>query len=79
MDFNKLFIQKDRLEFFKIIKEVQNVHTKAINCIRYSSDGNYIVTGSDDDKVIVWKTKNRPKFFGSTEVEVCWAEFLIFS
>lgn len=36
-------------------------HTNRVNCIAVSSDDRYLVSGADDQKVIIWDTKNANK------------------
>ena len=36
-------------------------HTNKVNCIAVSSDDCYLVSGADDQKVIIWDTKNANK------------------
>ena len=64
--------QKDQ---FAIVKsEINTGHTKGINICRFSPSGKFLATGSDDNKIIIWKEKIRPKFFGSTENIISWGE-----
>lgn len=51
-------------------------HTKTINSIKYSNDYRLFASASDDQKVIIWKKKNR-NFFGSSESKFCWSEEFI--
>ena len=70
---HKIFVQEKNGSFLESISELKG-HTKAINVVRYFADGNQIATGSDDCKVIIWVKKQRPKFFGSNEMVISWAE-----
>lgn len=36
----------------------QQSHSSNINCLAYSPDGQYIITGGDDGKVKLWNTMN---------------------
>lgn len=36
----------------------QQSHSNNINCLAYSPDGQYIITGGDDGKVKLWNTMN---------------------
>lgn len=76
LDLNCLFNHNKDLA--EPLHEIKQGHTKTINIVRYSPDGKYIATGSDDCSIIIWEEKTRPKFFGSAEDIWSWGESRVF-
>ena len=57
-------------------KKVLGKHTAAVECVFYSPDGNYIVSGSDDKSLIIWDAKTGKKIRvleGHTNLVSCLA------
>lgn len=59
--------------------EMKMVHSQCINIVRFSPQGTFIATGSDDAKIIILEEKYRPKCFGVSEMTWNWGESKIFS
>ena len=57
--------------------ELNGAHISTVNICRFSPNGKYLATGSDDNTVIIWVQKSRPSTFGSTEEKVCWSNHKI--
>ena len=57
--------------------ELNGAHISTVNICRFSPNGKYLATGSDDNTVIIWAQKSRPATFGSTEEKVCWSNHKI--
>jgi protein HIRA/HIR1 len=34
-----------------------NGHTRDVNCLRFSNDGRYLASGSDDNLILIWEVK----------------------
>ena len=67
---NNEFLNK----IFKMMSQVDTGHLLTVNCVRFSPNGKYLATGSDDTKIIIWEQRYRPKEFGSNEMALSWAE-----
>ena len=50
--------------------ELNGAHISTVNICRFSPNGKYLATGSDDNTVIIWVQKSRPTNFGSSEEKV---------
>ena len=57
--------------------ELNGAHISTVNICRFSPNGKYLATGSDDNTVIIWVQKSRPSTFGSTEEKICWSNHKI--
>ena len=57
--------------------ELNGAHISTVNVCRFSPNGKYLATGSDDNTVIIWVQKSRPTNFGSSEEIVCWSNYKI--
>ena len=57
--------------------ELNGAHISTVNICRFSQNGKYLATGSDDNTVIIWVQKSRPSAFGSTEEKICWSNHKI--
>ena len=57
--------------------ELNGAHISTVNICRFSPNGKYLATGSDDNTVIIWVQKSRPAAFGSTEEKVSWCNHKI--
>ena len=57
--------------------ELNGAHISTVNICRFSPNGKYLATGSDDNTVIIWVQKSRPTTFGSTEEKVSWCNYKI--
>ena len=57
--------------------ELNGAHISTVNICRFSPNGKYLATGSDDNTVIIWVQKSRPATFGSTEEKICWSNHKI--
>ena len=57
--------------------ELNGAHISTVNVCRFSPNGKYLATGSDDNTVIIWVQKSRPTNFGSSEEKVCWSNYKI--
>jgi WD40 repeat protein len=49
-------------------------HSKTINCLRFSPNGLWLASGSDDQMVVIWQLKSQPKEFGKLEEEIQWGQ-----
>lgn len=52
--------------------DLQGGHTSTVNVVRFSPNGQYLASGSDDQMVIIWSLKLLPAEFGKTEEVVQW-------
>lgn len=52
--------------------DLQNGHTSTVNIVRFSPNGQYLASGSDDQMVIIWSLKLLPAEFGKVEEVVQW-------
>ena len=57
--------------------ELNGAHISTVNMCRFSPNGKYLATGSDDNTVIIWVQKSRPTNFGSSEEKICWSNYKI--
>ena len=57
--------------------ELNGAHISTVNICRFSPNGKYLATGSDDNTVIIWVQKSRPTTFGSAEEKVSWSNYKI--
>ena len=57
--------------------ELNGAHISTVNICRFSPNGKYLATGSDDNTVIIWVQKSRPTNFGSSEEKICWSNYKI--
>lgn len=54
-------------------------HTKAVNCATYSHDGKYIVSGSSDNKIMVWDAQTGNLALGPLEMHTHAVHCVAFS
>ena len=54
--------------------DLQGGHQKAINCVRFAPNGNYLASCSDDQLVIIWSLKSVPVEFGKKEDGIQWGQ-----
>ena len=59
------------------IFELSGAHTSTVNICRFSPNGMYLATGSDDHTIVIWVQKKRPISFGSSEEKVTWCNYKI--
>lgn len=59
---------------FKLDCQLDRGHSSTINAANFSPCGLFLATGGDDNKVVIWTEKIRPKEFGSTEMVKAWAD-----
>ena len=52
--------------------DLQSGHTKTINVARFSPNGQFLASGSDDHMVIIWTLKSTVVEFGKTEEAIQW-------
>ena len=52
-------------------------HTATVNICRFSPNGMYLATGSDDSSIVIWTQRLRPISFGSTEEKIIWSNHKI--
>ena len=57
--------------------ELNGAHISTVNICRFSPNGKYLATGSDDNTIIIWVQKLRPTTFGSTEEKISWCNHKI--
>ena len=57
--------------------ELNGAHISTVNICRFSPNGKYLATGSDDNTVIIWVQKSRPTNFGSSEEKISWSNYKI--
>ena len=57
--------------------ELNGAHISTVNICRFSPNGKYLATGSDDNTIIIWVQKSRPTTFGSTEEKISWSNYKI--
>ena len=49
-------------------------HTKTVNCVRFSPNGQFLASGGDDQLVIIWQLKSVPVEFGKLEEKIQWGQ-----
>ena len=59
---------------FKLECQLDRGHSSTINSVNFSPCGLFIATGGDDNRVVIWTEKIRPKEFGSSEMIKAWAD-----
>ena len=42
-------------------------HAMDVNAVRFSNDGRYLASGSDDEKILIWEIKAFNQLLSSTE------------
>jgi WD40 repeat protein len=47
-------------------------HTKTVNCVRFSPNGQFLASGADDQLVIIWQLKSVPVEFGKLDEQIQW-------
>ena len=47
--------------------DLQGGHQSTVNCARFSHDGQFLASGSDDQMIIIWTLRMAPVEFGKTE------------
>ena len=52
--------------------DLSSGHTATVNIVRFSPNGQFLASGSDDQMVIIWSLKLLPTEFGKTEEIVQW-------
>ena len=58
--------------------ELSGAHTSTVNICRFSPNGMYLATGSDDHTIVIWVQKLRPVTFGSNEEKIItWCNYKI--
>ena len=57
--------------------ELNGAHISTVNICRFSPNGKYLATGSDDNTIIIWVQKSRPTTFGSIEEKISWSNYKI--
>ena len=57
--------------------ELNGAHISTVNICRFSPNGKYLATGSDDNTAVIWVQKSRPTNFGSSEEKICWSNYKI--
>ncbi len=71
-DLNVIFSSADEDKLKDSILCTLEVHTKAVNIVRWSIDGQFLASGSDDNYVLVYKLTNdylSSQPFGSQRVQ----------
>ena len=59
------------------ICDLIGAHTSTVNICRFSPNGMYLATGSDDSSIVIWTQRLRPISFGSTEEKIIWSNYKI--
>lgn len=59
---------------FKFQFALSSGHEAAVNCIKFSPNGQYMASGSDDKKIIIWERRQRPVKMGAAETRLTWCE-----
>ena len=62
-------VQKIKVEHRQ---DLQGGHTSTVNIVRFSPNGQYLASGSDDQMVIIWQLKSLPQTFGQLGESVQW-------
>ena len=52
--------------------DLQQAHTASVNVVRFSPNGQFLASGSDDQMVIIWTLKMAPVEFGRIEETIQW-------
>lgn len=53
------------------IEDLAGTHERCVNVIKFSPDGKYLASGSDDGCVVIWEKKMKP-VFGEDREEEGW-------
>ena len=48
-------------------------HSSTVNIVRFSPNGQFLASGSDDQMVVIWALKSCPIEFGKIEETVQWS------
>ena len=59
---------------FKLECQLDRGHNSTINAVNFSPCGLFIASGGDDNKVVIWTEKIKPKEFGSSELIKTWGD-----
>ena len=59
---------------FRIESELQRGHSATVNAVAFSPCGLFLASGGDDNRVVLWTEKFKPKEFGSSEMTKAWAD-----
>lgn len=70
-------LKKDKAlleSFFTIEIGLNRGHSSTINCCNFSPCGLLLATGGDDNKIVIWTEKIKPKDLQSNEMVKEWAD-----
>ena len=54
--------------------DLQGGHSSTINIVRFSPNGQYLASGSDDQMIIIWTLKSVPAEFGKLDEVIQWGQ-----
>lgn len=67
-------VERGTFEKWEIVHQydLQQAHTASVNVVRFSPNGQFLASGSDDQMVIIWTLKMAPVEFGRIEETIQW-------
>jgi len=57
----------------EFVYSLPGVHQRPVNVVRFSPNGQYLASGSDDGVVVLWTQRYRDVEFGKNEKKLAWA------
>lgn len=65
--------QKSKNYDVELVYSLPGVHQSTVNVVRFSPNGQFLASGSDDGVVVLWSQRQRDVEFGKSEKKLAWA------